>query len=651
MSTIDSPSRSGTRSSPATALPFLGGRVRRATAHLLLLAVVGAALVFVQVSTDDTAEAFVAPPVPVIPVPAAGSVTLGGSASTTGVAAAAGGSGAAILAVPAVAVAGFAAGYYGMKGLCYGLAIYEGICPDYVPNTTPSVGAVTSSRFGCNHTSYYGQLIIGECVQYSWQTLADLGVGNGSAIPQAAFYYDKAGEPIGLPVGGCVGLPGSLPVGYQYLRAYHWSGSLACGQPDSTSLTSPPYSGGYVRARVANIGVQDGQRNGTLEPGDRVRIHHCLPTANYIGSGYPTPYDYGYDCNPSPVAEVPADPTVDARGREFRYIVTAQCWYGSGGVSSTNTRTSVGLWGFQNMPPVVPSSPCLPGEVATGLNVDWQVYKRYSYYSGPAKLSALNLERVNIIQWQAPAEVTTDANIRECYTVGATPCVVEQLDPADPETCQWGGQSVPAAYCGQTAVQLVDNPTGTTQPTPTTLPQGTTTIPGTPTTTLPPPPPGEPPPPPSPPAPDDFEFAGCVSDYASQGTDGVNWNPITWVRAILYYLAGPILCALFWAFVPPGGWQAAINGLKEPIQDNPSVSPLRELWQSTTAGGCLPLSFTTPGQGVTRSIDVGMCGNPVLAGLWILLIGFGVIGLGSTIVSSVSAYRKREPVYTQGTLF
>jgi hypothetical protein len=146
-----------------------------------------------------------------------------------------------------------------------------------------------------------------------------------------------------------------------------------------------------------------------------------------------------------------------------------------------------------------------------------------------------------------------------------------------------------------------------------------------------------------PPDDEDDTFSSCLDDRtAGLGTSPVGWNVGSWIKRVVQYIAAPVFCALYWFFVPAGGWSSLVDGFVEIWETSPILGPLRNLFQIAGTTQCLPVNLDAPPILDDVDVDVGVCGNDAIAALWALIIGFGVYGLINDVLTTVADFRRKR---------
>lgn len=127
---------------------------------------------------------------------------------------------------------------------------------------------------------------------------------------------------------------------------------------------------------------------------------------------------------------------------------------------------------------------------------------------------------------------------------------------------------------------------------------------------------------------------GCIADQ-SPSWDEVTWNPLTWVRAILQWVWAPIFCALWWAFVPPGGAQSLADPFVEMWDDAELLAPVRAFAANVEPSrNCTPFPWT---EGVT--IDLAQCENDTVQAVWSVVLFLGLVGVCFSIFRNAANLR------------
>lgn len=263
------------------------------------------------------------------------------------------------------------------------------------------------------------------------------------------------------------------------------------------------------------------------------------------------------------------------------------------------------------------------------------------------------------IDWAINPSVRDNPTSLQCWVVGVTSCPIWEPEGAPSAPTRIGGpDGVPQPRTSPTVgTQTIPTLLGdapwpaeepetppTTVPTPTTTPTVTTTTVGT-STTLPDAgtggtPPSRPPSPtPSPTEPGDSNSWGsCVDDMTEGAWDDVNINPVTWVRALIQYMVSPIICALWWLFVPEDGWFFFLDRFRTIFDESPVLAPFRAFAENLTVDvtACMPVDLPDVGPIVTPSIDVAMCGNPIVMMVWGVAIALGLLAVAKEVLRTMS---------------
>jgi hypothetical protein len=630
-------------------------RVSRSQLSVLVLLAVGLLGLLLVVPAPREADAYVGDPVaPPVPMVHAGAATAAGAFTTLGVVgtlqasagACATGVGCVVVATGAVAGAGFATGYYGASALCAGASFLmapdgsRDACNPWEPVEAEPGGFETTGFVPCSTFGAPGN----QCVKVSWDELADKGHGSqrfalelrDSADARHSWQVNGSGD-----LGGC----GLSSFGASYsnhvIMAGPTSGGALCTYKGSTpthkAASAAPYSDGWTIASTLCTGTVPGFRNCGVRPGD-IFVVRGLSSSWYTGGPWDSSWSYsGVHSDLYAVADV--DPAINARGEELRYRTVAVCWTGPG---TETTVTATGAWAFESDDDIeVPGNPCPTGSTVKGFDID---------VARPTRTGGV--EWANKYSWDAPSEWTTTTwPHRDCVVVGAE-CKVERVEVTpELDQCEWGGVVVLMSYCEEPQPQVVprteilENPEPEDPPAPTT----TTTVVGAPPTTAPPDtsvPSSEPPPPPAGPGGGDNQWSTCMESQIGDDWSEVTFNPVTWVRAIIYYVTAPIICALWWLVVPAGGLDSLWDLFLEPLEDSELIASLRvfvDEWEWN--GGCAPVNFGDPLGDVGPSlgaIDVGMCGNLVIALVWTVLLGLAVLGMAGRLVRTLWTFGQYE---------
>jgi hypothetical protein len=359
--------------------------------------------------------------------------------------------------------------------------------------------------------------------------------------------------------------------------------------------------------------------------------------------------------SPNVYGAVRLSDTVDTTGLRRKLRTTRVCK----GATTTDTvqEYSAEFWDRDAKSVSVPAADC-----PTGKRTSYIVTHKVTV-GGPSYSPAIG-DRA-IFTWTEPSVPTSAQPARDkCMAAGAN-CDLE-LTPATataPATCLWGGLSVPADWCTDTttvpAPSTGVSPTTSVSPTtivtptttvgPTTSVVTPTTFPGTSTTTTSVVVTGDPPPPPPPgdplvPPPDGEDtFSTCLDDRTEGlGTSAVGWNVGAWIKTAVQYVVAPIFCALYWFFVPAGGWAALVDYFVDIWEGSEVLQPLRNLFSISGSSQCLPVTLNSPPILNNVSVDVGVCGNDAIATLWFLIMGLGVYGLINDVLSTVADFRMRR---------
>lgn len=542
---------------------------------LTLALVVSTALTVAPPPPD--AEAFQGDPG--VPLTWAGSGAAGAAVGTLVMAPATVGglsAGTAIVAFPGATVAaglasfgaGFAIGYYGMKAACYA----TGSGTD--PVTSIETQGIDSQICGASYEFQSDQpegveitpytttcpgLSGRTCATVSWDVLTDYGQGTGTPVLELV---DGKGDPVRMNnrFTGCatneqVSTGSSLTITVTNTSTGCPGAAGANGMANNTPA---PYGPGSARAITSSAwpSFTSGWENGPFEPGDRWKVR-LLKSGTIDRTRV--------------LAELPASPEVNERGRQIRSRITAECWVGPSWTVSVVDNT--GPYVFENNPgnDLNLSNPCPPGSIVKTFEIFRQHRNRDNV-----------LQTRRVYKWDAPPEwdptVVTefDTKHQDCIKRGSGCKLAIETDTEDPDVgeCKWGSNVVPIAYCSEPAPQVIEDPFTPTTPT-TTAPPTTTVAP----TTV--------PPQQCPDAP------GCPSDTPPPGGEdppeggecfpsGWGWlNPVEWVLK-------PVKCALVWAF-----W------------DDDAADEIGSLW-GDSAGPWVDTAVES-GEGVEFTASVGEC--------------------------------------------
>lgn len=289
-------------------------------------------------------------------------------------------------------------------------------------------------------------------------------------------------------------------------------------------------------------------------------------------------------------------------------------------------------------------------------------------YGGAITDAWSTLETKQVLYWEAPTDVQGNATTLACLAVGATVCPLTPdgsnvrvggpsglAKPAsEPRTSDltravWESLEWPVARPLDETFPEAD-PDPDPGPTTTTIPGGSGGPPGDQNV-----PPADPPGPPEAPPPGggDNQWSTCMDDsFLDKDWGEVTWNPITWVRAVVYWMVSPIICAIWWLLVPQGGFGTIIDIFKEAFDDSPMMEALGSIADGFTwNSGCAPYDFGDPLGDMGPAlgvIDVGMCGNLVIAVVWVALLGLAVLGMAGDLVRTLWTYGQYRKVNFYG---
>ena len=531
-----------------------------------------------------------------LPAAAAGASTVAAGGTVTAVTAAGGGF---IIAGAAVFVTAFAGT----------TAVLKWVDPsDDPPGIEEAAGVVSSDVIDCPPLTFEGK-----CVRVSAAQLPYLG---NPWVPDS-WFWNRFGM---VSNGGASGVFGTVNVQWNTQPGVQgYFGDSASGS----------FPSGYTSGKLWALYPVNCVLTPTcgIRPGQAIQFRPYATSIGYADTVY---------------GAARVSPQFDESGYRLRYRSQAGCRGAS--LTSYIFGTSAEFWAAEadSVSPQTSIPACPAGTRLTSITT-WQ------QTVGGASYSPQIGDR-QIFTWAYPTVAPANQpTVDRCLT--DLNCKIQPVPATDtePEACLWGGDAVPLAWCD--SFQTIEDPapvttttlspsTSTTAITTTTA-VTTTTTPTT-TTTQPPPPLDPPPPPGDPEGP--FSFSGCMSDQFSAILDSINLNPLTWVRGLLYGMVFPIYCALLWLFVPPEGFQAVWEQLKSPVEDSPVLEPLRNLFGGLGISTCLPLIWNEPrffgSAGAT--IDVGLCGNVAIAGLWTLFFGLAVIGMANDVLNTVANFRKKS---------
>lgn len=625
------------------------------------------------VTDDRDALAFEGPAVPAIGTATAGAgaggvLVMGPGALGAPVAALPAGS---VVGLGAAAgIAGFALGYGSMAAVCATGpggdavdAVVSFIEPDSVacnPYEFDMTGPA-GLTFGVNPTltaaaqTHYGSPSF-RINEVSWDSRSDFGEGAvrfggvlvDSNLDRVSVNYSSptswhSSDFAGCAINGPYGTHNRQNSGSWYKSL----GGSTCGTTSTyypgflgsagwtDAAISAPYSGASFRYGLSDY--ESPGANGSIKPNDKlavVKLNAGTNTTTFADPATAPVYAY-----------VPADPVIAQRGKEIRYRTVIDCESTSGTI---NTRSATGAWGFQSEGVEVPSTTCLTTEIPRVVEIFLDTVGRRSGQSVP-------ITTRTEIEWEIKPEVLESEPLKDCSRVGANCPTVVTMNPSDPtevQSCTWGGTSVPSAWCTPPATEAFDPDTGrgtetTPGPTTTAVPS-TTQAPPTTTTTVPDEsvPPRDPTEPPAPPDDSDNQWSTCMESQIGDDWSHITFNPITWVRALVYYVTAPIICALWWLVVPAGGLDSLWDLFSEPLEDSALIASLRvfvDEWEWN--GGCAPVDFGDPLGAVGPSlgeIDVGMCGNLVIGLVWTVLLGLAVLGMAGRLIRTLWTFGQYE---------
>ena len=347
-----------------------------------------------------------------------------------------------------------------------------------------------------------------------------------------------------------------------------------------------------------------------------------------------------------PYGSGPWDSRIDERGLQTRFRTTAECLRPN---NTTYERAVLGAWGFNRYAdaPVVPPLDCFAGDIASRVWIDQDTIGRdYPHYTTR-----------RIIETQIPDVTELSPPLRECLGAGSTACVgtlevtpgVEVDDP--PLACEYGGVAAPIAWC--VALEPTIEPfnpvvgTNVLSP-PTTVPVTTpTTVPVTTPTTVPPPgTPGTPPAPPTAAGGGGAGWGSCMDDQLEGNQVTVGWDFGQLVTYVVRWMVAPIICAVYWLVVPPGGWGALWDMFAGGFAELPVYAAFNDAISSLSFDelGCQTLDFR-PQIGAYRfgsaSIDVALCTSFPLQLVWYFFIGLGTLGVLYSGVRSLTSLSHR----------
>ena len=261
-----------------------------------------------------------------------------------------------------------------------------------------------------------------------------------------------------------------------------------------------------------------------------------------------------------------------------------------------------------------------------------------------------------LVSWVIPSYVQSNPVLRQCYLEGFTNC--------EASTSANGVTTVTNTVTTQTTNVTTVNPTVTvddalvaignavqtyTPPTtvpvtttPTTVPVTTTTVSVSPPTTIPVTDPTSPPPPPQ----DEAAWGSCMEDQLAGNDVSVGWDFWQGVKYVVRWMVAPIICAVFWLVVPPGGWGALWDMFAGGFAELPVYAAFTDAISSLAFDelGCQTLDFR-PQIGAYRfgsaSIDVALCTSFPLQLVWYFFIGLGTLGVLYSGVRSLTSLSHR----------
>ena len=359
----------------------------------------------------------------------------------------------------------------------------------------------------------------------------------------------------------------------------------------------------------------------------------CLPGLTAQFRAYYTQFT-GTTSSPNVFGAVRMCPQADASGLQRRLVADRVCF--RNGVSSFVQQIGPVYWDDAAEQQALPKAECPPGWFSTL----WRVIRRT--IGGPDYSPAIPDKE--LFTWTMPAE----GSQVKCLANAAT-CELETVPetPTEPEKCLWGGQEVPLSYCENTTrIQLLEpSPTTTSSPT-TTVVTSTSAVTSTSTTSTSVPTTAVPPTPPQTPGdpPESTTFGTCLDERLEGfGGEFSLTNPGSWIRTTIAFIVAPVFCALYWFFVPAGGWAAALLPFQELWNNNATLGPLRNLFSLGASSSCAPYrlegQFFGPG-GI--DIDAGLCGNGIILSIWYVLLGLAAVGMVWDLFGSVSEYRSKH---------
>jgi hypothetical protein len=499
--------------------------------------------------------------------------------------------------------------------------------------------------------------------------------GNTSGLQQCSTYEVATVQSTDRCV--FIAIPGALNGG-----STRFSISANTSNPDKGGMTattgSSPMVPAWREGTYQSISIPFNQ-NGLVESSSENKQQYHFPKPpGYVGGIDGVGWVIRLDCDDDPTcrlatgtkislrdvvspyvtrAEWLLDLNVQERGQRREAFFTQRCKI-PGGVTTERTIWSGPFWEADGVPSDFTKPLCETGKA----EIYWQSGTRRVGRS--TEIWPLRIDN----EWSLPSNVANNSQSLACFIVGVTVCPMWS-DSAESPTVRLGGpggveypKTTPRV---DTLLPELDDPIRDlippANPNPTTVPTTTPNTTAVPTTTPPPTsvppgdpiPPQDPPPPPPPPEDGDSQWSTCMEDQVDSDWGEVTYNPVTWVRALIYYFTAPIICALWWLFVPSGGFGPLWDDIMAMVDDSDLLQPVQTFMSSISVseGGCAPVPMGTI-MGVTiGDVDVGMCQFVLLQFVWTIILGFAVLSMFRSVYSRFVAYGARRSTPADGDDF